>query len=118
MRSAKAVVDAQGHDLEVGEDAVHPGQVDVGGHFADDMGIVFDAGSAGVGGPTVGFGGGAGGEVGGDEGVQTGGRVGGHFAQADAAGAGPAVRGLAPPGDPRLALVATATAAGERIVPT
>src|SRR5260370_8016234 len=71
MPAAQAVVDAQGPDLEVGEDAVHPGQDDVGGHFADDMGIVFDAGSAGVGGPPVGFVGGAGGGVARDERMQT-----------------------------------------------
>ena len=51
MLAAQAVVDAQGPHLEVGEDPVHPGQDNVGGHLADDMGIVFDAGSAGIGGP-------------------------------------------------------------------
>jgi hypothetical protein len=42
------------------EDAVHPGHDDVGGHLTNDVGVVFDAGSAGVGGPSVGLGGGAG----------------------------------------------------------
>ena len=94
MLAAQAVIDAQGPDLEVGEDAVHPGQDDMGGHLADDMGIVVDAGSAGIGGPSVGFGGGAGGEIVGDEGMQAVGRIVGHLVQADAAGAGAAV--LAP----------------------
>ena len=47
MLAAQAVVDAQGPDLEVGEDAVHPRQHDMGGHLADDMGIVVDAGAPG-----------------------------------------------------------------------
>jgi hypothetical protein len=37
--AAQPVVDAQRPDLEVGEDAVHPRQDDMGGHLADDMGI-------------------------------------------------------------------------------
>ena len=36
--AAQAVIDAQGPDLEIGEDAVRPGQDDMGGHFADDVG--------------------------------------------------------------------------------
>ena len=75
MIAAQAVIDAQCPDLEVGEDAVHPGQDDVGGHLAHDMGIVFDAGSAGIGGPSIGFGGGARGQVLGDEGMQAVGRI-------------------------------------------
>ena len=61
--AAQAVVDAQGPDLEVGEDAVRPRQHDMGGHVADDMGIVSDAGSAGISRPSVGLGGGASGEI-------------------------------------------------------
>ena len=68
--AAQPVVDAQGPDLEVGEDPVNPGQDDMGGHLADDMGIMGDAGGAGISGPTIGLGGGAGGEVGGEEGVE------------------------------------------------
>jgi hypothetical protein len=34
--AAHPVVDAQGPDLEVGEDPVNPGQGDMGGHLADD----------------------------------------------------------------------------------
>ena len=64
------VVDAQGPDLEVGEDPVHPRQDDMGSHVADDMGIVADAGSARIAGPSVGLGGGAWREVLGDEGMQ------------------------------------------------
>ena len=47
MLAAQAVIDAQGPDLEVGEDPVHPWQDNMGGHFADDTRIVADAGSAG-----------------------------------------------------------------------
>ena len=36
---------------------MRPRQHDVGGHLADDMGIVADAGGAGIGGPAVGLGG-------------------------------------------------------------
>jgi hypothetical protein len=50
--AAQAVIDAQRPDLEVGEDAVHPGQDDMGGDLADDMGVVTDAGRAGIGGPS------------------------------------------------------------------
>jgi hypothetical protein len=39
------------------------------------MGIVFDAGSAGIGGPSIGFGGGARGQVVGDKGMQAVGRI-------------------------------------------
>jgi hypothetical protein len=38
--AAQAVVDPQGPDLEVGEDAMDPGQDDMGGHLADDMGLM------------------------------------------------------------------------------
>src|SRR6516165_7469542 len=48
MLAAQAVVDTQRPDLEVREDAVHPGQDDVGGHLTNDVGIVFDAGSTGM----------------------------------------------------------------------
>jgi hypothetical protein len=40
--AAQSVIDAQGSDLEVGEDPVDPREDDVGGHLADDMGIVGD----------------------------------------------------------------------------
>jgi hypothetical protein len=59
------VIDAQGPDFEVGEDPVNPWEHDVGGHLADDVGIVGDAGGAGVPRPAIGFGGGAEGEIGG-----------------------------------------------------
>jgi hypothetical protein len=38
--AAQAVIDAKRPHLEVGEDAVHPRQDDMGGHLADDVGIV------------------------------------------------------------------------------
>src|SRR5882672_11576069 len=87
----QSVVDAQGPDLEVGEDPVNPGQDDMGGHLADDMGIVGETGGAGIPGPAIGLGGGAGGEVGGEEGVEAGGRVIIELAEAEAAGTKPAV---------------------------
>jgi hypothetical protein len=46
--AAQAVIDAQGPDLEIGEDAVRAGQDDMGGHFADEIGIVIDTGGAGI----------------------------------------------------------------------
>ena len=82
MLAAQTVVDTQRPDLEVGEDTVHPGQDDVGGHLTDDVGIVFDAGSAGIGGPSVGLGGGTRREVAGDEGMQAVGRVVGQIGRA------------------------------------
>ena len=48
---------------EVGEDPVNPREHDVGGHFADDMGIMSDAGGAGISGATIGLGGGTGADV-------------------------------------------------------
>ncbi len=114
--AAQSVVDAQGPDLEIGEDAVRPGQDDMGGHFADDMGIVVDARGAGISRPSVGLGGGARGEIGFEECVQAPGRVVGHLAEPDAAGAGPAVLDLDGADDENFALMAASAAAGERIV--
>ena len=51
--AAQPVVDAQGPDLKVGEDAVNPGQDDVGRHLADDMGIVGETDGAGIPGPVL-----------------------------------------------------------------
>ena len=67
--ATQTVVDAQGPDLEVGEDAMDPGQDDMGGHRGDDMGIMDAACGAGIAGPSVGLGGGARGQVGGEEGM-------------------------------------------------
>src|SRR3954463_16812303 len=92
--ATQAVIDAERPALEVSEDAVGPGQHDMGGHAADDMRIVPDAGSTGVSGPAVGLGGGARGEIGREEGMQTTGRIVGHLLQADATGAGPAILDL------------------------
>jgi hypothetical protein len=47
MPAAQAVIDAQGPDLEVGEDPVHPRQHDMGGHLADDMGSWLTPGAPG-----------------------------------------------------------------------
>src|SRR5215213_2638938 len=85
--ATQAVIDAERPALEIGEDAMGPGQHDMGGHATDDMRIVGDAGSTGVPGPAVGPGGGAGGEIGREERMQTTGRIVGHLLQADATGA-------------------------------
>src|SRR5918997_926415 len=114
--STQAVIDAERPALEVGEDAVGPGQHDVGSHAADDMRIVRDAGSTGVPCPAVGLGSGAGGEIGLEEGMQTTGRVIGHLLQADATGAGPAVRDLDGADQEYLAFMAAPAAAGQGIV--
>src|SRR5437868_8916742 len=124
--AAQAVIDAERPDLEVGEDAVHPRQDDVGRHLADHMGIMMDAGGAGITGQPVGLGGGTGGEIGAEECMQAGGRVIGYLFEADAAGAvglqptgltcGTAVLHLDGADDEDLALAAAPAAASERIV--
>src|SRR3954470_11255372 len=68
--ATQAMIDAECPALEVGEEAVGPGQHNVGGHAADDMRVVRDAGSTGIPCPAVGPGGGAGGEIGLEEGMQ------------------------------------------------
>ena len=103
--AAQAVVDAQGPDLEVGEDAMDPGQDDMGGHLADDMGIMDEACSAGIAGPSIGLGDGTRGQVGGEKGVQAAGRVIGHLAQPNAAGPRTAVPDLDGADDKDLALI-------------
>jgi len=115
MLAAQAVVDTQRPDFEVREDAVHPGQDDVGGHLTNDVGIVFDAGSTGIGGPSVSLGGGAWCEVAGNERVQAVGRVVGHLGEPDAPGSGAAVLDLDGADDQHFALMA-APAAGQWIV--
>ena len=57
--AAQPVIDAHGPDLEVGKDPVDPGQHDVSGHLADDMGIMGDAGGSGIPGPTISLGSGS-----------------------------------------------------------
>jgi hypothetical protein len=109
--ATQAVINAQGPDFEIGEDAVRPGQNDVGGHFTDDMELVIDAGGAGISRPSVGLGGGAGGEIGFEEGMQAGSRVIGHLTEPDAAGAGPAVLDLDRADDEDFALMAAAATA-------
>jgi hypothetical protein len=61
--ATQPVVDAQGPHLEVGEDPVNPGQDDMGCHLTDDVGIVDDAGGAGISGPAIGLGRSAGAEA-------------------------------------------------------
>jgi len=114
--AAQPVIDAQGPDLEVGEDPVNPGQDDMGGHLADDMGIVGDAGGAGISGPTIRLGGRAGGDIGGEKGVEAGGRVISDLAEADAAGAKPAVFDLDGADDQHFALMTASATARDRIV--
>ena len=80
------------------------------------MGVVADAGSAGIGGPPIGLGGSAGREIVGDERMQAVGRVVGHLGEADAAGSSPAVLNLDGADDQHLALMAASAAAGERII--
>ena len=69
--AAQPVIDAQGPDLKVGKDPVGPGQHDVSSHLANDMGIMGDAGGAGIPRPTIGLGGDAGGEVGSEKGMKS-----------------------------------------------
>src|SRR6201993_2555219 len=114
--AAQPVIDAQGPDLEVGEDPVNPGQDDMGGHRADDMGIVGDAGGAGISGPTLRLGGGAGSDVDGEEGVEAGGRGIGDLAEANAPGAKAAVFDLDGADNQYLALMAAPATARDRIV--
>src|SRR3954451_18937047 len=109
----QAVIDAERPALESGEDAVGPGQHDMGGHAADDMRIMRDAGSTGVPSPAIGLGGGAGGEIGLEEGMQTRGRIVGHLLEADATGAGCAVINLDGANYEHLALMAAPTATGQ-----
>src|SRR5919199_1676880 len=67
--STQTVIDAERPALEIGEDAMGPGQHNMSGHAADDMRIVRDAGSTGIPCPAVGFSGGVGGEIGLEEGM-------------------------------------------------
>jgi len=114
--AAQPVIDAQGPDLEVGEDPVDPREHDVSGHLADGVGIVGDAGGAGISGPTIGLGGGTGAKVGGEEGVETDGRVIGHLAQANAPGAKPAVFDLDGADNQHFALMAAPATTRDRVV--
>ena len=70
MPAAQAVIDAERPDFEVGEDAVHPRQNDVGRHLTDHMGIMMDAGDASITGQSIGLGGSTGGEMGSEEGCR------------------------------------------------
>src|SRR4051794_11294324 len=80
----QAVIDAERPALEIGEDAVGPGQHDMGGYTTHDRRIVLDAGGTEVPRPAVGLGDGAGGEIGLEEGMQATGRIVGHLLKTDA----------------------------------
>ena len=114
--ATQAVIDAERPALEIGEDAVGPGQHDMSGHAAHDMRIVRDAGSTGIPCPAVGLGGGARGKIGLEEGMQTIGRIVGHLLQADATGAGSALLDLDGADQEYLALMAAPAAASQGIV--
>jgi hypothetical protein len=114
--STQAMIDAECPALEIGEDAMDPGQHDMGDHTADDMRIVLDAGGTEVPRPAVGLGDSAGGEIGLEEGMQTIGRIVGHLLQADATGAGSAGLDLDGADHEDLALMAAPTAAGQGVV--
>src|ERR1700756_4327673 len=103
--AAQPVIDAQGPDLEVGEDPVDPRQDDVRGHLADDMGIMGEASGSGISGPTIGLGSGTGREIGGEKGMKAGGRIIGDLAEADAAGTAAAVLDLNGAEDQHFALM-------------
>src|SRR3954454_4774773 len=114
--ATQAMIDAEYPALEVGEEAVGPGQHNMGGHAADDMRVVRDTGSTGIACPAVGLDGGAGGEIGLEEGMQAIGRIVGHLLQADATGAGPAVRDLDGADHEYLSLMAAPATASQGIV--
>ena len=113
MRAAQAMVDAQSPDVEVGEDALHPGTGLVGAARAAGMRIVVDGGTTGIAGLSAGWRSCLRREVGAQEGVQARGRAVGHSAQADAAE--PEILNLDGTGDLKLAMVA-ASAASPAIV--
>src|SRR5690349_21493275 len=114
--AAQAVIDAERPDLEVGEDAVHPRQDDMGRHLADHMGIMMDARDASITGQSMRLGGSTGGEMGSEEGVQAGGRVIGYLFEAKSAGAGATVLHLDGADNEDLTLAAAPPTADERIV--
>ena len=95
---------------------MNPREHDVGGHLADDMGIVGDVGGAGISGPTIGLGSGTGREIGGEKGMKASGRIIGDLAEADAAGTAAAVLDLNGANDQQFALMAAPAAASDRIV--
>ena len=95
---------------------MNPGQDDMGGHLADDMGIVGDAGGTGISGPAIGLGSGAGARLVARKAWRLSSRVIGHLAQADATGAEAAIFYLNSADDQHFALMAAPAAAGDRIV--
>ena len=114
--AAQAMIDAQRPGFEIGKDAVCPGQHDMSGHFADRMGIVVDAGRAGIARPAIRLGGSTGDEIGSQERMQTGGRVIGHFLETNTAGTGPVICHLGRTNDEDFALMTASAAAGRGII--
>ena len=90
-----------------------PRQHDMGGHGADDMGVVPDPRRPGVGAPAVGPGDGAQGRGGSDEGMQVAGRIVPDMGEADAAR--PLADDLDGASDQQFSLVAAPRAPGQRV---
>src|ERR1700761_5974116 len=114
--AAQAMIDAERPGLEVGKDAVCPGQHDMSGHFADRMGVVVDAGRAGIARPAIRLGGSTGDEIGRQDGMQAGSRVIGHLLKADTAGTGPTVLHFDRTNDEDFALMTASAATGRGIL--
>ena len=110
MPAAQAMMDAQGPDFEVGEDALHPGGGIAG---AAGIRIVVDSGTIGIAALSAGLGGSVRREVRDEEGTQAHRGVVGHSAQADAAE--PEILNLDGADDQKLAML-TGSAAGGAIV--
>ncbi len=70
MLGAQAVIDAQGPALEVGEDAVDPGEHELARHRPDHMGIMARDRRTGIACPPIGLGGSAGCDAYLEEGMQ------------------------------------------------
>ena len=113
MPASQAMIDAQGLDFEVGEDAVHPGRGFVGIARADGTRIVVDGGTIGMAALSAGLSGGMRREVDGEKGVQAGRGVVGHGGEPNAADT--EILNLDGAGDQKLALLAAA-ALGRAIV--
>ncbi len=104
------MIDAERLGFEVGKDAADPRQDDMGGHVADDVGMVALCRHSRVGRPADGLGRGGRGDVGLDEGVQDGGGevVGGGEADASR----PSAFDFDGAGDELLARMAASLSAG------
>ena len=85
MLGAQAVIDAQGPALEVGEDAVDPGEHEMARHRPDHMGIMARDRRTWIACPPIGLGGSAGCDAYLEEGMQAVGGIVGDAREADAA---------------------------------